>query len=141
MINQCDDESHPTPQGPNHPKHPFHVLTLQASQLHDALLKWQAQKTMSIFKLLDFWPPDIILHENILEYIVVLVDTGKIINLQDLHKKSNWIFCDRYGDQVFSLIQSFFAASLSSPFVSTPLPLWMPIAVVTPAVTTPITPL
>jgi len=71
---------------------------------------------------LDFWPANLLMHEEIVEDIVVFIDANKIVTLQDLQKKTNWILCDQYGDQIISLIQHFFPPASPTPlFVSTPL--------------------
>ena len=76
-----------------------------------------------MFGALDFWPANLLLHKRILEDIVVFADANKIETLQDLHKKTNWILCDQYGNQIILLIHHFFPPKpIPNLFVSTPLP-------------------
>jgi hypothetical protein len=73
-----------------------------------------------MFGTLDFWPADLFLHEEIVEDIVVFVDTGKLVTLQDLCKMTNWIHCNEYGEKIVDLIQQFFIPQ-HPLFVSMPL--------------------
>jgi len=123
MINDCDNNYQVVPCGSNLPKQPAHALTWRASQFRDALYNWRTKAATARFGPLDFWPVDLLLHKEMLEDIVVFVDTNKILTLQDLRKKTNWILCDQYGNQIISLIRSFFPpTALSDLFISSPLP-------------------
>ena len=123
MIVDRDDNYQVVPRRSNVPKRPVHDLTSRASQFRDALYDWRTETATDMFGPLDFLPADLLLHEEILEDIVSLVDTNKIVTLQDLRKKTNWILCDQYGDKIISLIQRFFPpAPVLDLFVSTPLP-------------------
>ena len=122
MIDDRDDNNQAVPRGSNPSKRPLHTLTLRASQFRDALYDWRTETATGLFGALDFWPADLLLHEEILEDIVVLVDANKILTVQDLREETGWILCDQYGDQIISLIQRFFPPTpLSNLFVSTPL--------------------
>jgi hypothetical protein len=123
MTNDRDDNHQVAPRGSDLPKRPSHVLTRRASQFRDALYDWRTKTATSRFGALDFWPADLILPEEMVEDIAILVDTGKIVTLQDLEKETNWILCDQYGDQIISLIRRFFPRAPLPLFVSTPLPL------------------
>jgi len=123
MIDDRDDNHQVVPRGSNRPKRPEHTLTWRGSQFRDALHSWRTKTATGLFGTLDFWPADLFLHEDILEDIVIFVDTNKLVNLQDLRRTTNWFLCDQYGDQIISLIHRFFPpAPLPSPFVSMPLP-------------------
>ena len=123
MINDRDDDHQVVPRGSNLPKWPAHALTRRASQFHDALYNWRTETATGLWGPLDFWPADLLMHEEIIEDIVMFVDTYKIVTIQDLQKKTNWILCDQYGDQIISLIQRFFPPTpLPNLFVSMPLP-------------------
>ena len=124
MINECDDDYQTAPRGSNLPKWLPHALTFRASQSRDALYIWRTEMATGLFGLLDHWPANLFLHKEIVEDIVALINANKIVTLQDLRKKTNWILCEQYGDQIVSLIQWFFPlAPLPNLFVSTPLPL------------------
>ena len=126
MIVDRDDNYQVVPRRSNVPKRPAHDLTWRASQFRNALYDWRAETATDMFGPLDFLPADLLLHEEILEDIVSFVDANKIVMLQDLHKKTNWILCDQYGDKIISLIRCFFPpAPILNLFVSTPLPLRM----------------
>ena len=123
MIGDRDDNYQVVPHGSNPPKRPLHALTLRASQFRDALYDWRTETATKLFGALDFWPANLFLHEEIVEDIVVFVDAHKLVTLQDLRKKTNWILCDQYGSQIISLIQRFFPPGPPPGlFVSTPLP-------------------
>lgn len=123
MVNDRDDNYPVVPRGSNLPKRPAHALTWRASQFQDALYNWRTEMATDQFGPLDFWPGDLLLHEEMLEDIVVFADTDKIITLQDLRKTTNWILCDQYGDKIILLIRRFFPPEdLPDLFVSTPLP-------------------
>jgi len=122
MINDHNDDYQTVPCGTNLPKRWPHALTLCASQFRDALNAWRTEMATRLFGSLDHWPANLFLHEEILEDIVVLVNANKIITLQDL-RKTNWILCEQYGDQILLLIQQFFPpVPLPNLFISTPLP-------------------
>ena len=124
MINDRDDNFKVVPRGPNRPKRPELLPTSRASQFRDALYDWRTKMATDLFGALDFYPANLFLHEEMLGDIVVFADTNKIVTLQDLRKKTNWILCDQYGDQIISLIRRFFPpAPPPNLFVSTPLPL------------------
>jgi len=124
MINECNNDYQVVPRGSNVPKQQVHVLTSHASQFRDTLYVWCTETATSMFGALDFWPADLLMHEEMLEDIIIFVDTNKIGTLQDLHKKTNWIFCDEYGNQIILLIEHFFPpAPIPNLFISTPLPL------------------
>ena len=123
MIDDHDDNYQAVPRGSNLPKRPLHALTLRASQFRDTLYDWRTEMATGLFGALDFWPADLFLHEETLEDIVTLVNTNKIVTLQDLQKKTNWFLCNQYGDQIISLIQRFFPpAPLSIPLSRRPSP-------------------
>jgi len=124
MINDRDDNYQVVPHGSNLPKRPAHALTKRASQFRDALYDWRTKTATGLWGALDFWPADLLMYEEIVEDIIVFVDANKIVTLQDLRKKTNWILCNQYGDEIISLIQCFFPpVPLPNLFVSTPLPL------------------
>ena len=123
MIDDRDDNYHAPPRGSNCPKWPESDLTQRASQFCDALYDWRTETATDLFGALDFYPADLFLPEDILEDIVAFVDAHKINTLQDLQKKTSWILCDRYGDQIISLIHRFFPpVPLPNLLTSMPLP-------------------
>ena len=125
MIDDCNDnnQAQAVPHSSNLSKRPLHALSLCASQFRDALYDWRTKTATAQFGCLDFWPANLLLHEEILEEIVALVDANKIVTVEDLRKETGWILCDQYGDQIVSLIQRFFPPTpVLNLFVSTPLP-------------------
>jgi hypothetical protein len=120
MTDDRDNEYQPIPRGSNCPKRPSHVLSLRASEFRTALYDWRTETATALFGTLDFWPADLFLHEEIVEDIVVFVDIGKLVTLQDLRKKTNWIHCNEHGEKIVDLIRQFFTSS-APLFVSTPL--------------------
>jgi len=108
MIDDRNDNYQAVPRGSNLPKRPEHTLTRRGSQFRDALYDWRTETATGLFGALDFWPADLLLHEEILEDIVVFVDSNKIVSLQDLQRSTSWILWDQYGDQIISLVHRFF---------------------------------
>ena len=124
MINDHNDNYQTMPCGSNVPKWPQHALTCCTSQFCDTLYDWRTEMATGLFGALDFWPADLLLHEEIVKDIAIFVDANKIVTPQDLWKKTNWILCNQYSNQIISLIQCFFPpVPLPNLFVLMPLPL------------------
>jgi hypothetical protein len=104
MTDDRDNGYQPIPRGSNCPKRPSHVLSLCASEFRTALYDWRTKTATALFGMLDFWPADLFLHEEIVEDIIVFMDIGKLVTLQDLHKKTNWIHCNEHGEKIVDLI-------------------------------------
>src|SRR6266850_361462 len=107
-------------RGSNCPKWPFHILSPRTSKFHTPLYNWHTEAATARYSTLNFWSTNFLLHKKIVEDIIVFINISKLVTLQDLCKKTNWVHCNEYGKQVVALIQQFFFPS-SSLYVSTPL--------------------
>lgn len=92
------------------------------SDLYEALEDWREEKTAVIYGRgnLNDLGPSLIMPSAILDRIIDAAHHYKIRSAQDLRKETGWTDSELYGDEVVAIIQRH-AASLPSPFITTPL--------------------
>ncbi|KII91007.1 hypothetical protein PLICRDRAFT_553037 [Plicaturopsis crispa FD-325 SS-3] len=102
-----------------------YTMTPTDFKLRDALDEWR-KKQMEEEGLGrdDFFGPQLLLSDGILDRIVDLAHASKVTNIQELNEQTDWCYASTYGPKILSIIESHAPAPApptAPPPVSTPL--------------------